>query len=189
MEDLKLRSLGYNPGKFKLSKRKLKQIIEIMNYNQEDVKKIKKNLKGIKTTLKSGDMQMAKVISLNPFVIAIYTDEFDAVLMLKFPEKLLNYYFDLKENTRLVSVNSYWPKEAFSIENDIIPGKNCSNDWRDVIPFIPLFLTDEEAKCEGYPNIFPIEHWEYFDQLINEYLNQKPNQYRDGFKTLVNYWR
>ncbi len=184
----RLENLGYNPGGFNLSKSKLKEIIELMQYDKISIKKIKKSIRGIKNTLKKGDVQMAKVVSYEPLIIAIYSDEFDSVLMLRFPEKLIDKY-DLSKSQKMICVNSYWPKLSFAIEDDIIPGDYCSNNFRDIIPFIPLFLTDNVEKCEEATKIFSDKHWNYFEQLIKEYQEKKPNQYRDGFKTLIEYWR
>lgn len=181
-----LENLGYNPGGFKLSKKKLQEVYELLNFDKNTIKKVKKNLKGIKSTLLNGDTQMAKVINYSPLLIAIYSDEFDGVLILKFPDKFVEQY-DLSKSKKMVCVNSYWPKGVFSIVDDIIPGDNCSYEYRDIIPFVPLFLTDDENRCEEMTKIFSDKHWEYFEKMIKEYEKEKPEQYRDGFNTLVKY--
>ena len=66
---------GYNPGGFKISNNKVKEIITLLNLDKDDIKSIKRNSKLVKNTLKSGDMQLAKVISLNPLLIACFSDE------------------------------------------------------------------------------------------------------------------
>ena len=53
---------GYNPGRFKLSMKKVKELFISLNLNKDEIKSVKKNLSNIKRTLKSGDMQLAKVI-------------------------------------------------------------------------------------------------------------------------------
>lgn len=179
----------YNPGYYKISNQKVKEIITILKLDKEDVKKIKGNLKKTKQTLKLGDMQPARVISTKPLLVSCYSDEFDGVLIYEYPDELVNKY-QLKENMTLVSLNSYWPKDFFDIEADIIQGEKCSRQYRDVICFIPLFLCHEkqEEECrEATVELFDDAVWNRLDELTKEYLNKFPNQYRQGFKTLVKY--
>lgn len=179
----------YNPGYFKIDKNKIKRIIEILNLDKDDIKSLKRNLKMTKNTLKLGDMQLSKIISVDPLLISCYTDEFDAVLIYEYPNELV-YYYNLKINQLLISSNSYWPKNAFDIEEDIIPGNDCSNEWRDVICFIPLFLCLEiqEQKSLMYVDkLYDEKLLKHMDELTTEYLIKKPNQIRKGFKTLIKY--
>lgn len=182
----KMISIGYNPGGFKLSKGKIKDLCKLLNLDNTSLKCIRKNTKFIKNSLQNGDIQMAKVISCDPLLIATYSDEMDGVLILKFPQELVEQY-DLTIQTRLVSVNSYWPKEVFDITSDIISGKFCSYQFREIIPYIPLFLSDDVVRNLNWVSVFSEDHWKYFDQLIEEYLDKKPNCFRDGFRTLIKY--
>ena len=70
---------GYNPCGFKISKKKVKEIIIELKLDKDDIKSVKRNLKNAQRTLKNGDMQLAKVISLDPLYIACFSDEFNAV--------------------------------------------------------------------------------------------------------------
>ncbi len=179
----------YNPGYFKIDKKKIKDIIELLNLDKDDIKSLKRNLKMTKDTLKLGDMQLSKIISVNPFLIASYSDEFDGVLIYEYPSELV-FKYNLKINQLLVSSNSYWPKDAFDIEEDIIPGKDCSYEWRDVISFIPLFLCLEkqEVNCQiCVEQLYDENLLKRIDSQIEEYLLKKPNQIRKGFKTLIKY--
>lgn len=184
MDDIEFESLEYNPGGFKLSKKKLLAIYKILNFGKIEAKMVKKNMKCIKETLLKGDTQPAKIISCDPLLIATYSDEFDAVLILMFPVEFVERY-QLFDSQRMISVNSYKPKQIFDCEPDIIPGKFSSNRFRDIIPFIPLFLSEEEFKCERMTKIHPDFLWDRFEYLITEYMEKKPNQYRDGFKSLI----
>ena len=59
MEDA---SFGYLPGKFKLSKSKIKELIEILNLEKSEIKQLKRNKRKVANALKDGDTQIAKVI-------------------------------------------------------------------------------------------------------------------------------
>ena len=186
MNEIDFKSLRYNRGGFKLSKEKLLDVCAYLNFNKKEIKMVKKNIKNIKEVLLEGDTQPAKVISCEPLLIATYSDEFDAVLILKFPVELVERY-QLYISQKLVSVNYYTPKQVFDIAPDIIPGKFTSNNWRDIIPFIPLFLSEDEVKCKEMTTIHPDFLWDRFEYLINEYLEKKPNQHRNGFKSIIYY--
>lgn len=180
---------GYNPGGFKISNNKVKEIISLLNLDKIEIKSLKKSLPMVKKTLKNGDMQLAKVISLSPLKIACFSDEFDSVLIYDYPEFLINKY-QLYENEYLVCSNSYWPKEYFSVESDIILGEKASKNWRDIICFIPLFLCNEKQELFSQSivsKIFTEDEFKHFEDSIKEYLEKKPNTTRFGFKTLIKY--
>lgn len=176
----------YPPGNFKLSKSKLNELYDLMDLSRKEIKKIKRNSKNIKRCLDEGDVTPAKVISLNPLLIGVFSDEFDAVIVLKFPDELINKY-NLRINQRMVSCNLYWPKQVFDIASDIIPGDHCTYQYRDIIPIIPLFVSDDEDCFYAMTNIYPNEIWKQFDELLAEYESKKPNVFRDGFKTIFNF--
>lgn len=180
---------GYNPGGFKISNKKVKEIIRELNLDKDDIKSVKRNLKNVQNTLRNGDMQIAKIISLDPLYIACFSDEFDSILIYKYPSFLISKY-QLRLNQYLVCSNSYWPKEYFSVEDDIILGENASKSWRDVICFVPLFLCNEKQEVFSInciSKIFTESEFEHFEESIKKYMDKKPNTYRDGFKTLIKY--
>lgn len=180
---------GYNPGGFKISNKKVKEIIKELNLDKDDIKSVKRNLKNVQNTLRNGDMQIAKVISLDPLYIACFSDEFDSALIYKYPSFLISKY-QLRLNQYLVCSNSYWPKEYFSVEDDIILGENASKSWRDVICFVPLFLCNEKQELFSIScisKIFTESEFEHFEESIKKYMDKKPNTYREGFKTLIKY--
>ena len=180
---------GYNPGRFKGSMKKIKSLFVELNLTKDEIKNVKKNLSNVKRTLKSGDMQLAKVISLDPLLIACFSDEFDSVLIYEYPSFLAKKYY-LKEEQYLVCSNSYWQRECFSVEKDIIIGGGASSHFRDVICFIPLFICkeDQELFCKTvFDKLFSDEEIEHFNTSIDVYLKTMPDSRRNGFKTLIYY--
>ena len=134
-------------------------------------------------------MQLAKVINVNPLHIACFSDDFDSVLIYEYPNFLVDKY-SLELNQYLVSANSYWPKDIFSVESDILLKETSNKAWRDIISFVPLFICKEKQERYSkkiYKRIFDEEEIKHFDECIEEYLNLKPNTYRYGFKTLIKY--
>ena len=66
-----------------------------------------------------GDTQPAVVVSTNPLLIAAYSDEMDAVVMLRFPNEFAEQY-NLSVGTRLTTSNVYFNGAA--VADDIHVG-------------------------------------------------------------------
>ncbi len=180
-----LPNLGYNPGGFKLSAKKLKTARKISgNFFNRIL--ILSNISKIQRTLKRGDTQMAKVVSTSPLLIASYSDEFDTIIMLKFPEKYVEMY-DLEVNDRLVSTNTYLSSPVYPLAKDIFRGPDTSLTFIDIYPMIPLFLSDNISRCIEATKYFPEEYWDYLDELISYHMTKRPNVFRDGMRSLIHY--
>ena len=176
---------GYLPGRFSLSKEKINKIIDILQLDKKAIKQIKKNKKKVLNAVKTGDTQLAKVISLNPLLISCYSDEFESVLIYKYPTDLVEIY-KLSEGQILLTSNMYWPKESFALEGDILVKSDLIYNWRDAITFIPLFL------CENDEYILELTNKRSKKEMVDlleaatlEYLEKMPNHIRDGFKSLI----
>ena len=76
--------------------------------------------------LRMGDSRAACVASLEPLLVAAYTDELDCIAMLCFPTHLVKEY-DLKCGSRLLTVNTYRRNEQ--IAADLIPGPEKTNRY------------------------------------------------------------
>ena len=176
--------MEYLEGNFKLSKTKVNEILENMEISKEKIKQYNKNKKNIKNALKKGDTQLAIIISEYPLLIACYSDEFDSVIIYKYPNFLVGKY-NLKVNDVLVTSNNYWTKGALDYADDIILGEEHSNYWRDIITYIPLFLCDDEEKVKQFTenrnNPSLVEH---IKECAVDYEKERPGHFRDGFKTL-----
>ncbi len=179
--------IGYLPGKFKISKKKISNIIEVLELEKNEIKQIKKNRRKVAMSVKTGDTQLAKVISLNPLLISCYSDEFDSVLIYKYPIEFIQMY-NLYLNQILVTSNMYWPKNGFDLEADILKKEGHKYLWRDPITFIPLFLCDNDEYINNFTkNKITKKSIEILDSATQEYLENKPNCIRDGLKTLIYY--
>ena len=73
-----------------------------LNLEKSEIKQLKRNKRKVANALKDGDTQIAKVISLDPLLISCYSDEFDSILIYKYPTKLVEMY-NLKENQLLTN--------------------------------------------------------------------------------------
>lgn len=171
-----------NKSNIKFSKEKYKEIKELFDFNKSELSFYKKAKGKIKAYLKGGDLQPAIVYSLFPLQIAAYSDEMDAVVLLKFPSSFIHKY-KLEEGQRLVTSNVYWPKNILSVAEDIFVGENYSGYYRDVIPIVALFLCDSksEEEVKSLVNLFDETLWEKVSNKAREYVKINPNIYRNGF--------
>lgn len=130
-------------------------------------------------TLKYGDTQPALVVSTNPLRIAAYSDELDAVVMLRFPEELARQY-DLSVGTRLTTANVYL-YEYGPYGKDYFPGAGFTHQFADFVPVVQLFLGKNDEKIRSKVNLFDAATWEKVAGLAEEYQAEHPGMERDGF--------
>lgn len=96
--------------------------------------------------LAQGDSRAAIVIQSEPeLIVAAYTDEMDAVALLKFPQELIQIY-DLVKGQRLLTVNVYEYGEG--LESDLILGTESTGRYGNFIPLIAEFLSDDMDQIE-----------------------------------------
>ena len=128
--------------------------------------------------LLEGDSQPAVVVNADPFVIAAYSDEFDAVVMLEFPKELYGQY-SLSVGSRLVTSCIYL--EGDVLAGDIFPGPNGGNKYQEFVPIVQLFLCKNEDKAKENVSLFSEDHWRYVESLAKECVAAHPDVRRDDF--------
>ncbi len=126
-----------------------------------------------------GDTQPAVVISVKPLLIAPYSDEMDAVVLLHFPQAYAEKY-GLQKFDRLISVNTYAGPDLH-IAKDIFVGPNYLNRWVDFFPLIADFLSDDTEKLQKHKESIPDSVWDYTATLGEEYLLKHKGLMRNGF--------
>jgi hypothetical protein len=173
-------SFAENPGNVILSEKKLKVLRPDLfgrrkkksNFNIEPSKEIDY----IREHLSCGDSQPAIVISLNPLLIAAYSDDIDCVAVLNFPSYFAKDY-SLQIRSKLITVNTYMRNPPY--QKDLIPGPNA-RAWFGFYPLIANFLSDSTKNIQNHINRIPEDHWNYIFRLGNEYMKRFPNIYRSG---------
>ncbi len=132
--------------------------------------------------LMNGDLQPAVVVSESPFIIGVYSNEFDAAVLHSFPEALCSAY-GLKAGDRLAATVCYF-KRAFShhgIGKDIFPGANQSRKWEDLLAVIPLFLAKDENQAKEKCAEINEETWAAAIDAIRQRAEDYPDLIRNGF--------
>ncbi len=150
--------MDYNPSKIRASYKKFYQIRKMLGLSFTQKIYYDMQFELIAQALQNGDIQPAIVYSRKPLLISAYSDEFDAAVMLKFPDELSDIY-GLTENMRLASSNLYLGGGA-STADDIKPGEGYTNNFYDFIPVIQLFFGKDDAKIHNNAGIFDPSVWE-----------------------------
>ena len=132
--------------------------------------------------LKTGDTQPAIVLSVSPFIISLYSDEFDAVIFLSYPEEWAGRY-QLKEGSRLTVSCSYFVKTQYNTyPDDLIPGEGCSGRFHDLNPYVQLFWGKNEEKIRTHTRFFDEKEWAYVEKLTKRHAFHHRDLVRDGLQ-------
>ena len=144
-----------------------------------------------KESIRYGDINPAKVLRHDPFVVSVYSSSLDCVVILNFPQKLgARLQQKYQVNQKLLSVNSYM-REAESgyaedgkIELDLIEGEQSNGFWKNVLPIVMDFITHDKDRylINYYQNeIIQQEEWVRLNEKTNVYFEKFPAGYRLGF--------
>jgi hypothetical protein len=125
--------------------------------------------------MKYGDARAAVVASVRPLVVAAYSDEFDAILALRFPDPFVEH-FSLTAGQRLITANAYGPDPA----RDIVRGPKGRTEWGNFIPTIAEFFSDDVARIKHLHSTIPEEEWKRCAELGAVWLTTETPRPRDG---------
>ncbi|MDE5754270.1 MAG: hypothetical protein K2H89_07000 [Oscillospiraceae bacterium] len=177
-------SFASNPGEVCLSEHKFAQLRDDI-LHLSFLKKLyyNKQFRRINQYLLNGDTQPAIVVSVNPLIISAYSDEMDAVVFLRFPEKLADIYH-LSTGMRLVTSNIYF--EGDKIAKDIQTGDEYLNQYSDYTPIVQLFLCDAENGILNRTALFDEQIWYKVMRMTEQKASENPKP-RDGFYYLTKF--
>ena len=167
-----------SPGMLMISSLKWKDIAQAYKLNFFQKLAMKSRRAMVQERLSYGDTQPAMVLSVSPFIVAAYSDEMDAVILLEFPVELAQKN-NLKQYDRLVAVNSYWSGNA--VNYDIFVGKNYLKRWVNFDPLIGDLLSTDNERIQQHKKNIPEWLWNYVRELGEQYLLQHGRLARKGF--------
>lgn len=127
--------------------------------------------------LKLGDSRAAMVMSLNPLLVAAYTDELDCIAMLRFRNDFVQEYH-LALGTRLLTINRY--RSGDTPVGDLENGPNATFQYDNFWPFIAEFYSDDLQKIEERKRQIHEDEWRRTQELGERYLKEKPGKFRGG---------
>jgi hypothetical protein len=127
--------------------------------------------------MRFGDTRAAVVVSEKPLVVAAYTDEQDAVLLLKFPQYLVAEH-GLRAGAKLLTVNTYG--RGSRVLEDIVEGPNSTGRYANFYPIVADFVSDSEALIKRRKQAISTAEWQRAAKLGMEAMARADRRVRDG---------
>jgi hypothetical protein len=124
-----------------------------------------------------GDSRAACVISVQPLIVAAYTDELDCVALLRFPSRLVEE-FGLKTGAKLLTVNTYGRGQR--IMSDLVAGPRQTGRYSNFYPVIAEFVSDDVQRIAVRKTGIAEEEWMRCEQMGSESLRKFPHRWRSG---------
>ena len=163
-----------NPGNAKFSYKKYYPVRKLICSGFKEKFTCDMLIQQVMAILRYGDTQPALVCSLDPLLVSAYSDELDAVMMLRFPNELAEKY-GLKVGDRLVTSNQYVYAHFDDTAPDIHAGEGNTGNYSDFIPVVQLFLAKNDDKIMARTNLFDEVKWARVAALTEEYRRNYPN--------------
>jgi hypothetical protein len=124
-----------------------------------------------------GDSRAALVIHSAPLVVAAYTDEQDAVVLLQFPAKLASDY-RLEKGAKLLTVNTYFRGDRLA--HDIVLGSESTGRYANYYPIIAEIVSDDEDVIARRKRSITTSEWQRTERLARAALAKQQIYVRDG---------
>jgi len=110
-------------------------------------------------------------------VVAAYTDEFDCVAMLRFPQDLVQEH-GLVLGMRLLTVNTY--SKGTELVADLEHGPASYRRFSNFGPYIADFLSDDRERIEARKAQIPEAEWKRTAELSAAKLAKCGSRFRNG---------
>lgn len=124
----------------------------------------------------NGDSRAAVVLSVEPLLVAAYSDDFDAVVVLRFDPRPVDV--PLQVGSRLLTINTYF--SGGTTASDIVRGPRASQTWSNFHPVIADFVAAERGRVEGRKATISEPEWQRTWLLGQQHLGTRPGRFRDG---------
>lgn len=182
------RSYGLYPGQITLSKRKLQRLCPELFPSITRPWSVARWLVGdsmsmvyeIGDILIHGGSGPALVMSVDPLLVASYSQNIDCVAMLRFPGYLTNEY-GLRPGSRLLTVLNAFV--GGRLASDLEHGPNSWRDCTNFVPIIADFLTEDIENLEKRKAGVKFGWWAWTQELGEQYLRKRGQSARDGRPT------
>lgn len=168
---------AFNPGLFKLNKKKLKDLrpqIFGLRLGQKNID----TWQNIHTQLNDGDIQPALVMSASPLLVACYADDMDAVAMHCFPEEL-GRKLGWTPGRQLI-VTAAYNRPLMKANRDLDCGPRSSGRFRAYGPIVADLYTDNTERLERKKREISMEMWTHVERLARQYMANHPGMARNG---------
>ena len=131
----------------------------------------------IRELLQNGDPHAAIVLSLQPLLVAAYSEDMDCVMPLEFDSALVDEY-KLERGSRLLAVINYMTDPQLPV--DLVPGPGATGRFKNFRPLIAEFLCDDADTIERWRNGISDEEWQKAEVYGEALLRRPALRPRDG---------
>jgi hypothetical protein len=177
-----------NPGKLPLSVAKLRRLHPEL-FDKSGIGLAWDRLTGLQEGLVErleehliyGDSRAAVVLSIDPLLVAAYTDVFDCIALLRFPDFLAEEY-GLKPRSRLLTVNTYL--RGLRMARDLEDSPRGHAYYANFQPAIADFVTEDLDRLRKRKQTIHNDEWALAWELGQEYLQRHGPAARDGRPTM-----
>ncbi len=129
--------------------------------------------------MRFGDSRAALVMSVEPLLVAAYTDELDCVVLLRFDSWVTDHH-ELQVGDRLLTVNTYAAPSQVKPAQDLIFGPAQFGQWVDYWPIIADFITEDSALVEARKAKIPEDEWERAHRMAERLMESPKALPREG---------
>lgn len=134
----------------------------------------------VQERLRHGDARAAVVVSLEPLLIAAYSDDLDCVALVHFDEAVAREH-GWQLGARLITVNTYRNDPAGKVAADLQPGPNAAGGWHDFGPLIADVFSEETGKLAKVKATISEAEWRRAEELGRQALERTGGKTaRDG---------
>lgn len=170
----------FNPGLFDTNKKKVKMLYPhscspMVMLNGPAAEQIS----GIIGQMNDGDLSTGVVVSIDPLLVACYSDDFDAVALMCYPTEL-GLKLGWTTGTRLLTVNGFNGRGLVKKNKDLDLGPRCNNKYKTFGPLIAELYTDNTERVARKKSEIPEEMWQYTQELGKRYMAAHPGMARNG---------
>ena len=170
-----------HPARLKLSRRLLQNVepefqgARLRYWQEQDrqngTSRIEGTLESLAIHLDRGDARAALVAAVSPeLLVAAYTDELDCVVMLRFPQDLVELY-DLEVGTPLITCNFY-QKTDYGVALDLTPGSEARQRWDTFYPLIGSFLSSDDDRLVQLEQEISDKEWDRTQELADDWFKR-----------------
>ena len=126
-----------------------------------------------------GDSRAALVMSIDPLLVAAYTDELDCVAILRFDPWVREAY-NLNVGDRLLTVNTYTPLRAAPVASDLTFGSQQYGRYSDFWPIIAEFIAADLQPIRNRKSRIDKAEWQRTRDLAEPILAAPRVPFRYG---------
>ena len=124
----------------------------------------------------NGDSRAAVVLQTNPLLVAAYSSDFDAVVVLRYDRRDVDVH--VERGTRLLTVNTY--TRGAEVARDIRQGPGSTHVWSNFHPVVADFLAADMTRVERRKAAISEREWQRTWELGQDHLVRHTGQLRDG---------